>query len=156
MAYLREIFNHPRGLALFGRRGGEIDLTAGDGILLKYSYLESALREYICRHESRRTRADNNCGASVAVLYKLFALVTDKRVDGTFAVTADKRIFLHRFDAVEAADAATHCLAVNGFLRPVRVGNVRSAEGNEVLSSVLELLFRLLGRADKVSRDDGD
>ena len=82
--------------------------------------------------------------------------MADKRVDGAFAVSADKRICLHRFKAVEAANAAADSLSVNSLFGPVRVGDVRSAEGNEVLNAVLELLLRLLGRADEVCRYDGD
>ena len=99
--------------------------------------IAAALSENICGGESRGARAYDDGCASVPVLLEQVALVADKRVDGAIAVSADKRICLHRFKAVEAANAATDCFAVNSLFGPVRDGDVRSAEGNEVLNAVL-------------------
>ena len=119
-ANFHEVVYHPCGLGLFGRGGGEIDLTAGHHILFKYRDGEAALSENICGGESCGARAYDDGCAPVSVILEQVALVADKRVDGAFAVSADKRICLHRFKAVEAANenaklnGLTHCEFIAG------------------------------------------
>ena len=154
-----EILCAPADLLLLRSFVREVDLTAAHVLFLEYDGFETASTEDLRSRESRDSAADYRNRSSLTVGRKAVEppFLSESGIDGTASVFAHVGVLHHTLYAVKAIYTAFDlvCSAGLRLLRPMRIRDMRSAEGHEVLYAALKLLLRLFRRTDDVGCKHG-